>query len=155
MTVWIGVDPGLRSGAVAAIDHNGQFIGACDIETQGDRIHANSLRSRLLEFIPVGDIARVAIENVHSMPGQGIVSTGRFLRATGAIEAICELVCGSATYVDPRTWKRDMGLSKDKQASLDMARELWPEARQNFYLQKSHNKAEAALLSEWLRRKME
>lgn len=150
--MFIGLDPGLRSGAVAAIDHNGKFIGACDIESQGDRILANSLRNRLLEFIPVGDVARVAIESVHAMPGQGIVSTGRFLRAAGAIEAICELVCGSATYVEPRTWKKDMGLSKDKQQSIDMARELWPDAKQHLYLQKHHGRCEALLLAEWLRR---
>ena len=38
MTVYVGVDPGLRSGAVAAIDHNGKVITYCDIPQIDDRI---------------------------------------------------------------------------------------------------------------------
>lgn len=149
MTVFIGIDPGLISGAVGAIDHNGKFIYCGDIHSDGGRIVFGRFKNQLLGCVNSGDVAQIVIEDVHTMPGQGIASTGRFMRATGAIEAICYLT--AVTHmVSPQRWKLDMGVDGDKGYSLESARELWPEAE--LKLKKHHGRAEALLIAEWLRR---
>ena len=148
--VFIGVDPGLTSGAIAAIDHNGKFIYSGDIHSEDGRICIALMKKQLLNCLK-GDTAEIVIEDVHTMPGQGIASSGRFMRAAGAIEAICHLTA-TTHMVTPQRWKKDMGLDSEKQFSLDMARELWPEAK--LYLKKHHGQAEALLLAEWMRREM-
>lgn len=149
MTVFIGIDPGLVSGAVGAIDHNGKFIYCGDIAGDAGRIIPGRLKNQLLDCIQSGDVAQIVIEDVHTMPGQGIASSGRFMRAAGAIEAICYLT--AVTHmVSPQRWKKDMGLDGDKNLSLESAQTLWPESGIN--LKKHHGRAEALLIAEWLRR---
>ena len=53
MTVYVGVDPGLRSGAVAAIDHNGKVITYCDIPQIDDRIDVVVFRHIVQEALGV------------------------------------------------------------------------------------------------------
>lgn len=57
----------------------------------------------------------------------------------------------AAEKYNPITWKRAMGLGgKDKKASLQMARSLWPRAP--LTRAGDHNRAEALLLAEYARR---
>lgn len=147
--MFIGIDPGLTSGAVGAIDHNGKFMYCGDIYADGGRITFGRLRNQLLDCVPVTDRAEIVIEDVFVRPGQGIASTGRFMRACGAIEAICHLTA-TTHMVSPQRWKKDMGVDGDKDYSLKSARELWPEA--GLKLKKHHGRAEALLIAEWLRR---
>lgn len=146
--IFIGIDPGLISGAIGAIDHNGKFIYSGDIHAEDGRITFGRLKNQLLDCVN-GQDAQIVIEDVHTMPGQGIASSGRFMRAAGAIEAICFLT-GTTHMVTPNRWKKDMGLDSEKSYGLEMARELWPQA--GLKLKKHHNKAEALLIAEWLRR---
>jgi len=149
MTVFIGIDPGLVSGAIGAIDHNGTFIFCDDIASHDGRIDVHGLKNQLIGCITRGDLAQIVIEDVHTMPGQGIASSGRFMRAAGAIEAICHMT--AATHmVSPQRWKLGMGVDGDKNYSIESARGLWPEAKLN--LKRHHGRAEALLIAEWLRR---
>ena len=75
--IYCGIDPGLVSGAVAAIDHHGHFIGSFFIEHQDKRILPIVFKNSLLRLIDPKEGAEIAVENVHSMPGQGIASTDR------------------------------------------------------------------------------
>ena len=146
--IFVGADPGLTSGAIGAIDHNGKFIYCGDIQAEDGRIDVKRLKDQILGCLS-GDSAEIVIEDVHTMPGQGISSSGRFMRAAGAIEAICHLTA-TTHMVTPQRWKKDMGLDSDKDLSLTSARLLWPEA--SLYRKKDNNRAEALLLAEWLRR---
>jgi hypothetical protein len=83
------------------------------------------------------------MEQVHSMPNQGVSSTFAFGRAVGVISAVCELTRYPVHLVTPQKWKKHFHLSSDKNESLDMARYLWPEAK--LKLKKDINKAEALL----------
>lgn len=57
----------------------------------------------------------------------------------------------SVTTAHPGKWKTKMGLrGKDKEAARLMALGLWPKA--DIMRKKDHNRAEALLLAEWLRR---
>lgn len=147
--IYVGIDPGLRSGAVGAIDHHGDYVGCFDIQSDEKRIDARLLKNDLSFLICNSDV-EVCIELVNPMPGQGSVSTGGFMRAAGAIEAVALLILCPVTFVPPRVWKKAMGLSSDKEASLTMARKLWPKAP--LARKKDNNRAEALLLAEYLRR---
>ena len=151
--IFIGIDPGLRSGAYAALDHHGGYLEAGDIPQEGDRISAKDFKEVLMRLLPKGDTMEVCIELVHTRPGQGSVSTGRFLRATGAIEAVCSLTATTPVmYVTPKEWKKHYGLSANKGDSVVLAKRLWPEAPLKRV--KDHGRAEALLIAEFGRQEM-
>ena len=144
--IYVGIDPGLRSGAVGAIDHNGKYIGCFDIPADEKRISVCSLYRMLTDLVNDDD-AIFCVELVNPMPGQGSVSTGGFMRAAGAIEAVVLLKARPVFFVPPRVWKKAMKLTSDKADSLDMARKLFPEAPLS--RKKDNNKAEALLLAKY------
>jgi hypothetical protein len=148
--IWIGIDPGLRSGAIAAIDHNGSFVGAHNIAAIQDRIDARALKQLILDLTIPGDDYAICLEQVWTMPKQGIASTGRFMRAFGAIGAVAELMCERIFYVTPQVWKKAMSVTSDKNDSLTAARVAFPQA--TLLLKKDHGKAEALLIAEYARR---
>lgn len=148
--IWIGVDPGLRSGAIGAVDHDGNFIAAYDITAVDDRIDARALKQMILDMTIPGDDYAICVEQVWTMPKQGIASTGRFMRAYGAIGAVCELLCDRVVYVTPQVWKKSMNVTSDKEQSLAEARQRFPQAV--LKLKKDHGKAEALLIAEYARR---
>ena len=53
--IYIGIDPGLRSGAIGAIDHHGRYVGVADIPADGDKINARGLKRLILEMTVPGD----------------------------------------------------------------------------------------------------
>ena len=148
--IWIGIDPGLRSGAVAAVDHDGLYVGAYDIAAIGDKIDVRSLKQLILDLTIPGDDYAICLEQVWTMPKQGIASTGRFMRAYGAIGAVAELLCQRVFYVTPQVWKKAMNLTAEKNDSLAAARIQFPQA--TLLLKKDHGKAEALLIAEYARR---
>lgn len=144
--IFVGLDPGSSSGAWAAIDHNGLYIGCGDLPTVDGRIDAVELMRLVWHDIPT----HMAVEDVHTMPGQGIASSGKFMRAAGSIEAVAALAGDRVVLVRPQVWKKYHGLiGKEKVASLELARSFWPEAP--LKLKKDHNKADALLMAMWLR----
>ena len=145
--IWLSCDPGLRSGAWAAIDHAGGFVACGDIPAVGDRIDARRLMTALQSAAPPGDTAQIIIEDVWVMPKQGSVSSAGFMRATGAIEAVASLMW-PVTLVRPQVWKRHHSLiGLPKSADLALARQTWPTAP--LKLVKDHGKADALLMAQW------
>lgn len=149
MTLWIGCDPGVVSGAIGALDDYGNYVESFDIEHKDKHILALVFKSRLLSIIDPKEGAEICLEQVHSMPNQGVSSTFAFGRAVGVISAVCELTRYPVHLVTPQKWKKHFHLTADKGESLDMARYLWPEAK--LRLKKDINKAEALLIAEYLR----
>lgn len=149
MTLWIGCDPGMASGAIGAVDDYGNYVASFDIEHKDKHILALVFKSRLLSIIDPKEGAEICLENVHSMPKQGVVSVWNFGRAVGVISAVCELTRYPVHLVTPQKWKKHFHLTADKSESLDMARYLWPESK--LKRKKDINKAEALLIAEYLR----
>ena len=91
--------------------------------------------------------ALVVIENVHSMPRQGVASSFQFGRMFGAVEMLAQAVPNSkAMYVSPATWKMYYGLGSAKYASIELATMMFRTDR--FWKLKKHDGiAEAALLA--------
>ena len=60
------------------------------------------------------------------------------------------MITTNVTSVRPQVWKKALGVTSDKNTSLALARELFPEAVLD--LKKHHGKAEALLIAEYARR---
>lgn len=149
MKLFVGVDPGASSGAWGIIDHHGKYWSCGDIPSEDGQIKARMFRAELMQAIDRQD-AVICIEDVHSMPGQGVASTFKFGRAVGAINAVADMMFGVWHIVSPQRWKRAMGVTQEKESSLKLARELWPNAP--LTRKKDHGRAEALLIAEYLRR---
>lgn len=148
--VIIGIDPGF-SGAWGMIDHNGKYIACGDMLHDERHVHANAIYREITDACGKED--RIAVvEFVASRPGQSAPSMFKFGMAYGAAIAICERL-GDWRTVTPKVWKGMFGLSKDKHDSLVLARQLWPDAPLSRV--KDNGRAEALLISEWMRRVLE
>jgi crossover junction endodeoxyribonuclease RuvC len=145
-----GLDPGSSSGAYGIIDQDGDYVTCGDIPTVDGRVDALAL----LKCISMPVESFFAVENVHTMPGQGISSSGKFMRAAGAIEATAALTGCPMVLVSPQTWKRHHGLiGTEKKVSLELARQRWPDAPLN--LVKHHGRSDALLIAMWLKDQVE
>lgn len=111
----------------------------------------------MLTTLKTGYELKAAIELVHSMPGQGVTSMfsmgygfGIWRMALVALDIPHELVT-------PQAWKKMLmaGQPKDKQASVLVASQLYPQAYSQLIGPKGGKKdgnADALLIAEWLRR---
>jgi crossover junction endodeoxyribonuclease RuvC len=81
------------------------------------------------------------------MPRQGVASSFAFGVVFGSILSVLQAMQIGIDLVTPATWKRALGLSSDKRASLDKARLLFPTA--DLHLAKHDGRAEALLLAHW------
>ena len=146
----VGLDPGSASGAWGMVDQYGKYIDCGNILSDDGRVDVKNLVKILQFYRDMHDEMHIAVEDVHTMPGQGIASSGKFMRATGAIEAVATMVGDSMVLVRPQVWKKYHGLiGTDKNAGLELARSLWPDAP--LKLKKHHNLADALLMAMWLK----
>jgi Holliday junction resolvasome RuvABC endonuclease subunit len=147
--MYLGIDPGAVSGAWGLINHHSDYVASGTIPHEDGRILAKQFKDDLRQAIGNNDFM-VVIEDVHSMPKQGVSSTFKFGRAVGAIQAVTELMNVPWFIINPKSWKKAMGVTSEKETSLIKARELWKTAP--LKLKKNHGVAESLLLAEWLRR---
>ncbi len=146
--MYLGIDPGF-SGAWGLIDHHGKYHSCGDMLNNGKHILSRYVHAEISQAVDRQDIQGV-IESVHSMPGQGVSSSFKFGMAFGMAIAIMERINCPWQLVTPQKWKKDMGLTSDKDLSLAMARELWPTAP--LARKMDNGRAEALLMAEWLRK---
>lgn len=143
----LGADPGL-TGALALLDSDGQPELVADLPVIRDRslawIDGGALQSMLLEALH-GRPCRAAVERVSSSPQQGVASAFTFGIGFGSILATLQTLRLPIELITPAEWKRALGLSNDKRASLDKARLLFPSV--DLRLAKHDGRAEALLLA--------
>lgn len=161
MTIIIGIDPGL-TGACAVLDAQGvravfdlptmPVPGAGPKALVKRKIDSRALCSLLLKHCPA-DAPRpqAVLEQVNTMGGanNAVQTQGSLMRSLGAIETVLECLRFPVQYVAPQRWKKDLGLGKDKSASLEKARGEHPEISASLARAKDHNRAEAVLLARW------
>ena len=156
----LGIDPGQTGGLALVDSYNGGFIVeamAMPVMKVGKK-KSLDITAALLWMTDNDDGADIdvgVIEKVHAMPKQGVSSSFQFGRMFGSAEAIMYISCVQKDYVAPRVWKKDMGLTSDKHASMDLATRLFgDDARKNYWQLKKHEGvAEAALIALWWIRK--
>ncbi len=144
MSITVGVDPGL-SGAIALVDSYGVLVDVYDMPV----LNRNVSPQLLHDLDAWDECGPVVIEDVHSMPKQGVASSFKFGRSKGVVEGYFAALAMPIRYVAPSVWKRDLKLSKDKGASRERAVELWPGKASLFARVKDDGRAEAALIAYW------
>lgn len=151
----LGIDPGV-SGAVACIDlkPSPRVLAYAKVPTQ--TLVASGRRRtqidvpalvRIFEALPQQDITAL-IEDVHSMPGQGIVSTFTFGVAFGQMLGLLHCRRIPFSMSPPQVWKRRFALiGKDKNASRALATTMLPQSAHIFSKRTDDGVAEACLLA--------
>lgn len=116
----LGIDPG-ASGGIAIV---------------GDKLYAVSMPETLMDIWQElqtwrTEVKVAYIENVHTMPGDGRASAGKFMRNVGNLEAFLTAAAIPFERVAPGVWQKAMGcLTKgDKNVSKRRAQELFPTLR--------------------------
>lgn len=149
MTLVIGIDPGL-TGAIAAVD--GETLCWVEDMPVANGAIAVALLTKLYSVEEYGpwDLCLdtpVAIEHVHSMPGQGVSSTFKFGMSYGVMLGFFGRH-HRITHVAPTEWKSTFRLNgKDKDAARALAIELWPAQAELFRRKKDIGRADAALIA--------
>ena len=136
--MYIGIDPG-KTGAVAILDDKGKYIIVLDFGQEG-------LMPALIDYAPVVKFAY--LEKVHSMPGQGVVSTFSFGENFGWWQGVLGSLGIPYTTIRPQDWMKKYSLQKSSASDkpgLEVARKLFPEAP--LRLKKHHNRADALLIA--------
>src|SRR5665213_1172838 len=130
MIITLGIDPGLQ-GALALLDAEGLCELVADLPIIRDRslawVDGARLQSTLLDALR-GRQCRAVVERVSAMPRQGVASSFGFGVGFGAVLGVLQTLHLPLELVTPAAWKRALGLSSDKRASLDKARLLFPSA---------------------------
>lgn len=96
-----------------------------------NRVNPYALASIIRTAIYV-DIETVAyVEQVGSMPGQGVASMFSFGHAAGVIQGVLGAFRLPVKMVTPQAWKKRAGLvGKNKDASRTLAIQIWPDWRE-------------------------
>ncbi len=158
-TVYIGIDPGF-SGAIAVIRGNVAQV----YDTPTVRVSAppkkGKKRTRLeldtdglagiFTAIPVTPEGHVLyIEHASVMPHQGVVSSGRYMQSFGYMLGLAQGLGFNPILVRPQTWKKALGLDSDKAKSIELAKQLYPDANLKRKRHDDHNRAEALLITHY------
>jgi len=156
--IYLGIDPGL-DGGVGVIANDAKLVFGVPTlirkKAKGTKREylVGQMANILRDTLRSGSGVLAYLEDVHAFPMQGTVSMfnmgegkGIWLGILSALEIPYELI-------SPQSWKKAMGLNKDKEASRLLALRLFPELTDALKLKKDEGKAEAILIAEYARRK--
>lgn len=160
---YVGIDPGM-DGALAALDDEGHVTCLLDTPTGtvgGKRDYLVADMAKMLWQVlnlsgfKIGSgrpNVHAAVERVHSMPKQGVVSSFTFGKGFGLWIGLLAGVGIPFDLVEPTRWKKALldGMPKEKDASRVRAQQLFPGAELN--LKKHHGRGDALLIAEYRRR---
>jgi len=121
---FLGIDPG-KSGGIAILDTTSQTIHTCKLD-----LTEHDLWDWLNDVIdPLNSAA--TIEQVHSMPGQGVASTFTFGKNYGFLIGVLTALQMPYMLVTPQKWQKAMQcLTKgDKNVSKAAAQRIWPKIK--------------------------
>ena len=163
MTGVLGFDPG-RTGAMVLLDEeSGGLLEASRMPFSKGKADRESLVKLIGYWAATHEIVDVAIELVHSRPGNGVKQAFAF--GMYSEMARMSVVAAELEYreVVPQTWQRIVGLlpkmdgqdpkirrKEVKAALVRRAMEWWPELP--ILLVADQGMADAALIAEWARR---
>ena len=139
----LGVDPGAVSGAYALIGPNGLAAIVDDIPVVDRQVDAAEWGRIIARLKP--DVA--VVEQVGSMPKQGVASTFKFGMGCGLIRGVLAGAGVPIVNVAPTKWKKHFGLNSDAEKSRALAIRRFPTAP--LAHKKDHGRAEALLMALW------
>ena len=145
--IYIGIDPG-KSGAMAII-----FEGMDEtvLTPFDEREYTHLLRDLNSQ------ISKACLEHVGAMPGQGVTSMFNFGQNFGYIKGLLEAYQISYELVRPQKWKKEFGITGEKNNSIEVCKRLFPgvSLRRTERCRKDDDgMAEALLMAEYARRRL-
>lgn len=143
--IYIGIDPG-KSGAMAIIrsDMDKPVIIGFDEEAYVEAL-----------LLVNNKYAKVCVEHVGAMPGQGVTSMFNFGQNFGYIRGLLEALQVPYELVRPQKWKKEFSITGDKNSSIEVCKRLFPgvDLRRTDRCRKDDDGlAEALLIAEYARR---
>lgn len=151
MSLYIGIDPG-KKGAMAIMGYS---------NTTGERYMMKIIPFDPQEYIKTlkqFNGATVCIEQVHSLPHEGVKSVWSFGQTYGWLLGVLDAVGLSYQTVSPNLWKKDFSLLRaEKKQSIEVCKRLFPGIelkRTDRCRNDDDNMADAALICEYARRHM-
>ena len=117
---YIGIDPG-QKGGIAVINERNALLDVFP--------YSNTKLFDIAKFMSNVDEdvgVMCFIEDVHSMPKQGVASTFAFGKGFGYILGVVESSGIPYQLVSPNKWKKHFGLNSDKNKSVEMAKRFFP-----------------------------
>jgi hypothetical protein len=150
----LGIDPGWRSGAIAA--YNPEQPNVMVVE---DLPVTNGMVDPVLLTLKLREMRNplVMIEKVKAFPKQGSTSGFNFGTGFGLIWGVVAGLRLSHQFVEPNTWKRRFKLAgklKDPDAARRLALQKWPEFADQWEVKRGHctmeqsiGRADAALIA--------
>lgn len=143
-TAIMGIDPGLTGAIVVFCLKENKILAEYDVPTlkklNGRRECNYYDCARIIDvWAPKTNFA--VIEDVHSMPQQGVVSMFNFGKIAGALEGMLASSLVKYRKVKPSVWKASLGLSHEKAESIALAEKIFKIKFRN------DGRAEAALLA--------
>ena len=147
MKIIMGIDPGL-TGAVTTIQYDTMTVlKSDDMPVLVIQVCPYLLTEVISHHARSYNIIKYVVEDVHSMPKQGVVSTFKFGRSKGVIEGVLAGIHKPTSYVSPVTWKKYLDLTnKGKEASRTLATKIF-RTDEHWPLKKHNGRAEAALIA--------
>lgn len=140
MSIYLGIDPG-KKGAIATFDSESLRVSVVDMPTTTNELHDH------LAGLPI--IKKGLLEKLHAGPVMGRTAIATMFMNYGILK-------GALIWCDipfreerPNKWKPALNLSGDKNASREMAMQMFPDDADLFKRVKDDGRAEAALLA-WL-----
>lgn len=151
MTTIAGIDPGF-TGAIAFLSDSS--LSVYDLPIKKIMNKKQVCGKQLTKLFKKHAVDICVIEDVHSMPDQGVASTFTFGYNAGILLGVAEALGIKVLKVKPAAWKSALNLSKDKKKSLALAIKLFPEYKDLFKRAKDDGRAEAALLAYLIKKQL-
>lgn len=145
-----GIDPGL-SGGITFMTERHLVCKPVPVETymvNGKKRKFLGVTS-IVELLDDYSPKMIYIEKQQAMPSQGVVSTFRTGFGYGIYLGLI-VACGYRYQeVRPQTWKKDLGVTSDKDQARQRATELMPDASVCWEKRSQDGIAESALIAYW------
>ena len=149
-----GIDPGV-SGAICVLK-KGEIIEVYEMPTMIDgkknkrQVNGAEVTNILLNELKNETSAKVVVEHVTAMPGQGVTSMFNFGQSFGVLKGICAALKLPIYFVRPVKWKKHFNLIKtNKDASRTKVIEIFPYISSKIPRKKDSNKADSILIAKY------
>ena len=147
-----GIDPGV-SGAISVLE-NKKIIEIFDMPTMIDgkknkkQVNGAEITNIINKELINKKDAKVVIEHVSAMPGQGVTSMFNFGQSFGVLKGICAALKLPVYFIRPVKWKKHFNLiNTEKDASRTKVIEVFPYISSRISKKKDANKADAILIA--------
>lgn len=125
--VYLGIDVG-GSGAVCLMSEDSKIIDiTLNKETDADVAHA------IWQAKEMYDVVHCMIENVHSMPKQGVSSSFKFGESKGFLRGLLVAYKIPFTFVTPQRWMKESGIILDSSRTKTEKKNMLKQRAQQLY----------------------